>query len=213
MPTPVTLRTGDGLTLAAELAVAAESPPRAGCVLCHPHPLYGGDMYSIVVGALFDALPRLGVTCLRFDFRGAGRSEGVHADGDLERLDVRTALDAVEQEVPAGTPIVLAGWSFGADVALSVDDPRVAAWLAVAPPLRYGRDLEAVAHAGRPKRFVLAQHDEIRTPAEVEAEVAPWECASTVVVTGASHFFIGRTDRVVAAAADLFDTLTAGPAS
>lgn len=213
MPAPVTLRTSDGLALAAELAVAAESPRRARCVLCHPHPLYGGDMYSIVIGALFEALPRLGVTCLRFDFRGAGRSEGVHAGGDLERLDVHAALDSVEQEAPAGTPIVLAGWSFGADVALSVDDPRIAAWLAVAPPLRYGRDLEAVAHDARPKRFVLAQHDEIRTPAEVEAEVAQWECASTVVVTGASHFFIGRTDHVVAAATDLFDTLTAGPAS
>lgn len=213
MPTPLTLHTGDGLALAAELAVAAGDAPRAGCVLCHPHPLYGGDMYSIVVGALFDALPRLGVTCLRFDFRGAGRSEGAHADGDLERLDVRAALDVVEQEVPAGTPIVLAGWSFGADVALSVDDGRVGAWLAVAPPLRYGHDLAAVAQSARPKRFVLAQHDEVRAPAEVEAEIAQWECASAVVVTGASHFFIGRTDRVVAAAADLFETLTAGPAS
>lgn len=213
MPTAITLHTDDGLSLDGELAAAIDAPPRAGCVLCHPHPLHGGDMHSIVVAGLFHALPKLGVTCLRFDFRGVGRSEGTHTGGDLERLDARAAIDTLAAELPGGVPIVLAGWSFGGDVALSVDDPRVAAWLAVAPPLKFGRALDAIAGDPRPKLLVLAQHDEIRPPAEVEAEVAHWSRASTVVVAGASHFFIGRTDRVVDAAAGLFDSLVGGAAS
>ena len=56
-------------------------------VLCHPHPQYGGTMRSIVIGALFDALPPRGVACLRFNFRGVEGSEGAHDFGNLERVD------------------------------------------------------------------------------------------------------------------------------
>ena len=57
-------------------------------VLCHPHPQHGGTMRSIVIGALFGALPHVGVTCLRFNFRGVERSEDAYDDGHGEQLDV-----------------------------------------------------------------------------------------------------------------------------
>ena len=51
-------------------------------------------MRSIVIGALFDALPAAGFTCLRFNFRGVERSTGTHDDGRGELLDVQAAVDA-----------------------------------------------------------------------------------------------------------------------
>ncbi len=205
---PLTLTTHDGLALGAEIAPAAE--PRAGMVLCHPHPQYGGSMRSIVVSALFAALPSLGVTCLRFDFRGVEASEGTFDGGDAERYDARAAVDALYDRLPSGVPLVLAGWSFGADVALSVHDAAVRAWLAIACPLRWGHALDALEQDPRPKRILLAEHDEYRAPADVAREVAHWPNTTVEVVGGASHYFVGRTDRLVELTASFVDAVV-GP--
>ena len=194
-PSPVAVVTADGYTLEAELAAAAR--PRCAMVLCHPHPSYGGTMRSIVIGALFAALPASGVTCLRFNFRGVEASEGTYDEGRGERLDAAAALAVLADQVGTATPLVLAGWSFGADVALSVLEPRVGAWLAVAPPLRFVADPDVVGADERPKLLTLAEHDEFRPPAEVAAIAASWRATEVEVVGGASHFFVGRTERVV----------------
>ena len=88
---PRVITTSDGLALEAELAIP-ETAPRAGMVLCHPHPQHGGTMRSIVIGALFEALPRVGVTCLRFNFRGVEGSEGAYGDGHGEQRDAQAAV-------------------------------------------------------------------------------------------------------------------------
>ncbi len=203
------LTTTDGESLEAQLAPAIGTP-RAAMVLCHPHPQYGGTMRSIVISALFEALPPAGVTCLRFNFRGVEGSTGEHDDGRAEQSDVRAAIAALAAEVDPGLPFVLTGWSFGADVSLTVTEPVLDAWLAIAPPLRFAADLAATAADPRPKHLALAEHDEVRPPAEVAAAVAGWHATTIEVVPGASHFFIGRTDRLVALATALVDDLVAG---
>src|SRR5919106_1804074 len=189
MPEPTRLTTADGVTLEAEVATS-QSATRCGMVLCHPHPQYGGTMRSIVVSALFDSLPRHGVTCLRFNFRGVERSEGTHDFGNLERVDVETAVGALSVRLPRGTPLILTGWSFGADMALSVRDQRVTAWMAIAPPLASVHDLDGLAADPRPKLLALAQHDEYRDPAEVAKIAERWANTDVHIVGGASHFFM-----------------------
>jgi alpha/beta superfamily hydrolase len=83
--------------------------------------------------------------------------------------------------------------------------------MAIAPPLRFRpeREYDAVAHDPRPKLLALAAHDEFRAPAEIEEEVAEWSATRVEIVAGASHFFIGRTDRVVELAAGFVDGLVA----
>jgi hypothetical protein len=188
----------DDVTLEAELSAPGVSDPRAAVVLCHPHPQYGGTMRSIVISELFRTLPTRGVVCLRFNFRGVEGSTGAHDGGRGERADAVAAIDALAAAVTP-TPIILAGWSFGGDVALSVHDDRLAAWLAVAPPLHFA-DVEAVAADPRPKHLVLAEHDEVRPPGDIASAVDTWHATTIEVVTGASHFFVGRTDAVIAAA-------------
>ena len=207
--TPLTLTTTDGVSIEAELARPADdTPTRAGMVLCHPHPLHGGTMRSIVISALFGALPDAGVTCLRFNFRGVEGSGGEHEYGDGERHDARAAIGTLAAQLAPGAPLILAGWSFGADVTLSVHDDRLAAWFAIAGPLRFVHDIDVAAMDPRPKLLVLAGRDEIRAPAEVEAEVAGWTNTTVVIVSGASHFFVGSTDKLVVHARELVDRLT-----
>jgi len=50
-----------------------------GVVLCHPHPLYGGNINNNVIYGLAEYLSNKGVVCLRFNFRGVNDSD----EGDV----------------------------------------------------------------------------------------------------------------------------------
>jgi alpha/beta superfamily hydrolase len=191
---PVALATEDGLQLEAELAVPDE--PWAAAVLLHPHPQHGGNMRSIVPGTLFEVLPAEGVACLRFNFRGVGGSSGSFGGGVDERLDVVAAVDALHPIVE-GLPLVLAGWSFGADTSLAVGDERASGWFAVAPPLRVVAVSDMVAGGDpRPKLLAVPQHDQFRPPDSAREATADWKNTRIEVVPGADHFLVGRIDRV-----------------
>jgi alpha/beta superfamily hydrolase len=188
------LKTADGLTLEAELCVPDEA--WAAAVLLHPHPQFGGNMRSIVPGTLFSTLPSSGVACLRFNFRGVEGSEGSHGDGIAERSDVLAAVDALAP-ITEGLPLVLAGWSFGADTSLAVSDERVAGWFCVAPPLRVIKvDDMVAAHDPRPKLLLVPEHDQYNPPDAARPLVADWVNTTLEVVPGADHFLVGRVDRI-----------------
>jgi alpha/beta superfamily hydrolase len=135
------------------------------------------------------------------------QSTGTHDDGRGELLDVQSAVAAMTDTVPPDLALVLAGWSFGADMALSTVDDRLAGWLAIAPPLRFATDLGPVSTDPRPKQLVLGQHDEFRDPASVVEATEDWVATEIEVIAGASHFFVGRTDRVVSAARSFVEQL------
>ena len=203
---PLTITSADSTVLEAEYRGAPDGE-RAACVLCHPHPQYGGSMHSLVIGELFRELPEHGVTCLRFNFRGVEGSGGTWDEGRGERSDVTAAVDALAARVRTELPLVLAGWSFGADMALSTDDPRVDGWLAIAPPLYYAADPDLVGRDARPKHLVLAERDQVRAPDDLRGATAEWTATTCEIVGGADHFFVGRTDRVVTAARDFMTRL------
>jgi alpha/beta superfamily hydrolase len=208
VPEAITLEAADGVRLEGQL----ESPPagvplRAGMVLCHPHPQFGGTMRSLVISALFDALPRSGCECVRFNFRGVEASGGEYGHGDGERLDAAAAVAFLSGRLPDGVPLILTGWSFGADVALSCSEPSIAGWLLIASPLRFCREPELVTADPRPKYVVLAQHDEFRAADDVTREIESWHNAAVHVVGGASHFFVGRTENVTSHALAFVDSL------
>jgi uncharacterized protein len=203
------LHTADGLALQAELADASPTA-RAAAVLAHPHPLHGGSMHATVVDALFGALPAAGVTCLRFNFRGVQGSQGRHGYGRDERADVAAAVDALATHCP-GAPIVAAGWSFGADVALSLGDERIAGWLAVAPPLRVLPVDELVAGAtGRPVLLAVPAHDQFCPPDDARRRTEGWPARRVVEIPMADHFLTGHLPEVVDLATAFVDELVRG---
>ncbi len=176
----VTLHTSDGHTLTADVAEADR--PRGVAVVCHPHPLYGGNRFNSVVEALFTALPEIGLTTIRFDFRAA------HDHGVAERQD---AIAAIEHVAIAGLPVVLAGYSFGALVALSTRDERITHVIAVAPPLGAG----ALA-PGVPTLVIPPERDQY-CPAERAVDItSAWVDTTVAAVPDADHFLGGRTRHV-----------------
>src|SRR5271169_2855734 len=75
------------------VAEKRNSGPALAALVCHPHPLFAGTMHNKVVYQTAKTLHLRGIPVLRFNFRGAGLSEGLHDAGKGERDDVRAALD------------------------------------------------------------------------------------------------------------------------
>lgn len=194
----------DGLALEAEVLVPPSA--RAAVVLCHPHPLHGGNMRSLVPGELFRQLPARGWAVLRFNFRGVERSEGTHGGGEDEVQDVEAAIDALDAH-SGGLPLAVAGWSFGADVCLRVTDDRVVGWVPIAPPLRIVDPATMGASADpRPKLLIVPEHDQFDPPVRVREVTRDWVATTIEVVPGADHFLVGRTDRVTQLVNDFVDS-------
>lgn len=203
----ITLTTSDGLTLEGELAIPDH--PVGAAVLTHPHPRHGGNMRSMVPGELIHELPDRNIATLRFNFRGMGASEGEFDDGDRERLDIIAAIDALHPLVE-GLPLVVCGSSFGADTALCVDDARINAWCALAPPLREEKlsMMASVAQDSRPKRLIIAERDQYRIPDNVNGVISDWRNTSMDVVSGADHFFVGKLHVAIDYACNFVMSLT-----
>ena len=90
-------------------------------VLCHPHPQFGGTMNDLVLGALESALLASGISCLRFNFRGVGGSQGIYSDG-VGEIDDLVAATTWVRESSVGERIIVVGYSFGGAVALSAQE-------------------------------------------------------------------------------------------
>lgn len=207
----------DGVALRAELALPVGLPVRAGAVLCHPHPLHGGSMYSHIVGALFDGLPAVGVAALRFNFRGTSGSEGRHDGGRAEQLDVVAAIEAVvnlttDDKGGSPVPVLLVGYSFGGDVALAVGHPRVGAWMAIAPPLRVvPSEMMAAATDSRPKHIVTGSDDEFRPPDDARRVTEEWPATRITTLANQNHFLAtAGPDLVAIAQAEVSSLLETG---
>lgn len=189
--------------LEAVLMGPAEAPV-AAAVVCHAHPLHGGLMHFKAVFRAAKALQSAGLAALRFNFRGVGRSEGVHDSGEGEQEDARAALGELERRFP-GLPLVLGGFSFGAVVALRVAarDPRVRAVFALGFPLvRFG-DAATLQAPSQPRLFVQGAEDQFGAGEALRALVEPLTGSrEMVVVAGANHFFDGQLDALQGAVAD-----------
>jgi len=169
-------------------------------LVAHPHPLYGGTMHNKVVFSAMKALNNLGFPALRFNFRGAGLSEGTHDQGRGEVEDVRAALDWLEREFHL--PIIFAGFSFGAATGLRIccPDKRVAGVISLGTPVEAeGRfyTYSFLRECRKPKLFVSGGHDEYGPLPELQKVIdSVPEPKQFVIVEGVGHFFEGKLDQV-----------------
>jgi alpha/beta superfamily hydrolase len=173
-----------------------DDPPFAA-VVCHPHPLFAGTMHNKVVYQVAKTLHRRGAPVLRFNFRGAGLSEGEHAGGFGERGDVLAAIDFLAADFP-GRPIVLAGFSFGSWVGLRVGckDARVEKLIGLGVPVDKS-NLEYLLECTKPKLIVQGGNDEFGSRQNVEALFTQMpEPKKLVIVEGVDHFFAGKLPEV-----------------
>jgi uncharacterized protein len=177
------------------IAGEAEGAPQARyAVVCHPHPLYGGTMDNKVVYTVARALESVGIPTLRFNFRGVGESEGVYDGGRGETDDAAAVAEAGASRWP-GRALVVAGFSFGAYVALRLAaQRRVSHLITVAPPVgRFEFDFSPLGRPGCPWLLVQGEADDVVDPATVIAWARGLDPKPGLeVVPGVGHFFHGH---------------------
>lgn len=165
-------------------------------LVCHPHPMFGGTMHNKVVYNVMKSLSKFGFPVLRFNFRGAGLSEGIHDEGRGEVDDVRAALDYLAAEYKL--PIIFAGFSFGAATGLRAvcPDERVVGLISLGTPVAVdGRvyTYQFLRECHKPKLFVSGGNDQYSPQAELKSVVASVaEPKQLVIVDHADHFFEGK---------------------
>jgi len=203
---------GDGPVLEGRLAVPPQ--PRGAAVLCHPYPPLGGSMSNALLPPLQRALAAAGWAALRFNFRGAGRSEGSFDGGRGEIDDVAAALAFIRSETP-DVPVAIAGWSFGAIIGLvaAARDGAVTAYAGIAPPVSAASRIElpatpaSEAVVGIRTLFVCGTEDPVSRPDDAR-DLAQRYDGEVFVVEGAGHFFDGHHDVVTGRVASFFDAAT-----
>jgi alpha/beta superfamily hydrolase len=185
-------------------AVVNEGAPDApfAALVCHPHPLGGGNLHNKVVYHTMKVLnePRWGFNwpVLRFNFRGAGISEGRH-NGEAEAGDVLAAIHWLQEEYQR--PIVLAGFSFGASMAITACcDSNLSADIKTLVAL--GLPTQNADRAYRypflkdlhvPKLFISGDHDQFAPAHQLTQIVASAaDPKKLALIQGSDHFFTGH---------------------
>jgi hypothetical protein len=176
---------------ALEVAVnLPEGEARGIALVAHPHPLQGGTLDNKVAQTLAKTFTALGYIGVRFNFRGAGASEGAFDEGEGETDDALAALAYARREFPAfaATPPVLAGFSFGTYV-----QARVARSVAPERMVLVGPAVQRFAADALPADTIVihGEEDDVVALADVLAWARPRQLP-IIVFPGCGHFFHGR---------------------
>jgi alpha/beta superfamily hydrolase len=179
------------LECVADVPLPADERP-ATIVLCHPHPQHGGTMHNKVITIMERAMRELGLRTVRFNFRGAGQSEGEYDDGYGEVDDLFVVTEWVRR-TRESDELWLGGFSFGAYITLrAAQNLQLGQLISIAPAVqRY--DFASQPHPGCPWLEVIGDEDELVPIEDVRAWCENIEpCPDLVVMEGASHFFHRR---------------------
>jgi len=214
----LTFQTEDGVTLEGEVREAS-GPALASAVLCHPHPEQGGSKDHPLLWAIRNELSSRGFVVLSFNFRGVMGSHGEYGGGVAELADVAAAVGRARQEAPPESSMFVAGWSFGANVALreAVDDERVAALALIGlplaqsnldlPPLPALPSRERLKAFDRPVLLLAGEADPFCPAPDLRALGRRLPQATVEVLEGTDHFFWQREREAARAVGSFAATL------
>ena len=164
-------------------------------LILHPHPRAGGHMNHPVSVQLYHLFMKRGVSVLRFNFRGVGRSQGEFDAGIGELADAATALDWLQATNPQASQFWVAGYSFGAYIGMQLlmRRPETDGFISVSPPTNM-YDFSFLAPCPASGLMLHGGADTVTPPQEVEKVVSKLRTQKGIVidydvVDGASHFW------------------------
>ena len=190
----------EGLTFEGVVAQPDDGTgPWPGVVICHPHPLHGGNMNNNVVLALALGLVEEGFVTLRFNFRGVGSSEGEHTEGEKESEEVLGALDLIKAWPDTNDKTGLTGYSFGTSVILGHGElyGETDAIVLVSPPFR-AIEGSPLKESKIPALITTGDRDKLVDSTQLDAELASFtQPPQFKLFDGVDHFWYGQESRLV----------------
>ncbi len=185
-------------------------------LILHPNPEHGGTMNNKITYNLFQAFAARGFSCLRFNFRGVGRSQGVFDRGEGELSDAASALDWM-QEINTGAPYVwIAGFSFGAWIGMQLlmRRPEIHGFISIAPPANT-EDFSFLAPCPTSGLVLQGGKDDVVQEPSVADFVSRLHQQKGIaidyrVIKGANHFFHGHHEELMEHVHDHLNTAKVG---
>ena len=189
----------------------AHDPKAPVALILHPHPQHGGTMNNKIVYALYKTFVEKGFSVLRFNFRGVGRSQGSYDNGEGELSDAASALDWLQTMNLQSREFWVAGFSFGAWIAMQLlmRRPELNGFIAVSPPAdRY--DFNFLAPCPVSGQIIQGDSDAIVTHTAVEKLTVKLNNQRGIaidyrLIPGADHFFTKQLDELTKYASDYLD--------
>jgi alpha/beta superfamily hydrolase len=197
-------------TLEGRLILPKSGGPFPGVVMCHPHSMMGGNMDNNVILGVCSVLEQREYACLIFNFRGVGKSTGVFDNGKGEIEDTLYAISFLANHTDINSEaILLAGYSFGAGVALNAaTNNNINIALALIGRARVDPETELNNRPDMPILFVVGDRDKIMTKEEWEGlQLISAVKPELQILPDADHFLIGKELEVGMIVADFFDNV------
>ncbi len=176
----------------------SKKPNAPIALFLHPHPQHGGTMNNKVVYTLYQNFVRRGYSCLRFNFRGVGKSQGTFARGEGELSDAASALDWMQSYNENATGCWIGGYSFGAWIGMQLlmRRPEIDGFISIAPPANM-YDFSFLAPCPASGLMVTGSADEIVPPDSVAKLVDKLRqqrgiAIDHTTVPDANHFFVDK---------------------
>jgi alpha/beta superfamily hydrolase len=168
-------------------------------LILHPNPRMGGDFHNNVVSSIFNKFIQEDISCLRFNFRGVGRSTGNHTDGTGELSDVKASIDYLLNEKTIEN-LFLCGYSYGAAIGCSMINysDKIIGYAAISFPWDFmGEKYKKLSQSDKPKLFIQGDNDNIASFGRFEVHFNDYqEPKISKIITGADHFYWGYESQV-----------------
>jgi len=187
-------------------------------LMLHPHPQHGGTMNNKIVYTLYQIFAKRGFACLRFNFRGVGRSQGSFARGEGELSDAAAALDWLQAYNENASQCWIAGFSFGAWIGMQLlmRRPEITSFISVAPPANM-YDFSFLAPCPSSGLILSGEKDKIVPPDSVETLVNKLRQQRGIdldlrTIPKANHFFHKKLPALEKEVGDYLDAAMAAKA-
>lgn len=200
----------NGIKLETEMFQSTSRENNLFVLICHPHPQYGGNMYNNVVSGVFNKLVTNNISCIRFNFRGVGRSTGSHSDGTGELSDVHACINFLLNEKKS-EKIILCGYSYGAVIGCSAVEfsEKIAGYISISFPWGFmGLKYKELSQTKKPKLFIQGDRDSVASYQHFDNNYNFYDDPkSKRIIKGADHFYGGFEEAVAEEALNFIRSL------
>lgn len=180
----------------------SRNPSAPLVIVLHPNPLQGGTMNNRVTVAIYKAFVENGFSAIRFNFRGVGKSEGAFDRGEGELTDTAAVLDWIQSVNQGQRQLWVAGFSFGALIAMQLlmRRPEISGFVAVCPPANQ-YDFSFLAPCPVSGMIIKGQDDQFCPTANVDKLVDKLNSQRGIsidyrIIPGCDHSFTGHMDTI-----------------
>ena len=174
-------------------------------------------MNNPIIFNLYHTFIKKGFSVLRFNFRGVGKSQGEFDQGIGELSDAAASLDWIQSQVSDSKGCWVAGYSFGAWIAMQLlmRRPEIEGFISISPPANM-YDFNFLAPCPSSGIILHGEEDKVVPKDDILRLVEKLQTQRNINIdykniAGANHFFENKTEKLINEVSKYLDSRLIGP--